>query len=411
MVTSVEAIESISQEDQRGDLIAAIHSERLLSLTAVLEGALFTREPSLDQSSRLVAAASRLLDSGCLSAFDSIKVALTSGFHRHLISALHFVVTIMGQPSLSQSTLSLPSVSAISRTLETSIRLSILNLRYLLTCPFTEGESLDTLIQDVSTVTSLFQAIIKSPYSPPASTWLAYCLEGDLFRLQLSILSSLSLPFTQEPSKVLTVTQSILGLFLAMASFPPAAERLATEGFLHAITTSPIASLAEEGTIKSQSLERPSERDPMHSVWCSITAIIAQLSMFLSHSSSFVAETIGYAQLFHAQLKKPLGWNSTDSLTLSDIDEMQATIALVAFLARRAPESEATRMLQDDIWTLVNTLVYCIQHPNTLLSTLEPIAFRERQWLDKAIREPSKTDAIGFGQRPSTGALIQVFLK
>lgn len=413
MSASIEAIEDVSKEDQRGDIVAAIYTERLTLLTSLLEGALSSPNPPADQIARLVRASSGLLSSQALNPFDSLKTALTTGFHRPLFSVLFLVVEIMRQPSLSQSTLQLPAVSDINRALETTLRLAIVALKLLLTSPaLFDPLQVDSVATEVRMAAALFQAIIRLPHAPAPTVWLAYCMEVDLIRIQLALIAQQTASFdSPDAAKSLPVIQSVLDLLLAISAFGAGAERLATEGFLMVATTCPLAALAEEGSIEVQNSSRPGERDPLHAIWCTTTAIVARIASHLEASSAFIAEVSGYVQLFRVQLSKSLKWSPSDALPLAYIEEMQTTVALAAILARRLPESEAFQSLLEDIWVFLNTLVYVIQHPSTVLSVIEPLSQRERAWLDKSTIEPIQNDSVGFGRRPSTGALIQTFME
>lgn len=379
-----------------------------------MEGALFSSNNSSDQLARLVKATSGLLFSDALNPFDSLRAHPTAGFHRPLLSLLFLVIQIMRQPSLARSSLQLPMVADVSRTLEATLRLSILGLRLLLTAFSTSSVNVtaqgESTIHDVKTLSALFQAVIRLPHAPAPTVWLAYCMESDLFRIQLALISNMA-GSSPGNTKGLTLVQPVLDLLLAISAFGPGAERLATEGLLMVITTSPLAPLAEEGIIRVQDTARSGERDPMHAIWCTTTAIVARLASFLESSPAFIAEVCGYVQLFRPQLAKPLAWLPSSSLTLAAVEEMQATVALIALLARRSAESEAFQSLLEDVWIFLNTLVYVIQHPNTLVSALEPLSQAERVWLDKASSEPVQNDSVGFSQRPSTGALIQTFMR
>lgn len=411
MKCSISTVGKVAEETQRGDIIAAIHAARLSCLASLLEGALCTGKFSGDQITGLVTAATSLLNSNNLNPFDAIRTAPLQGFHRPLVSFLYLTVTAMSQPSFSQSARSLPSASAMNRLLETTVRLLIANLRMLLFIPPASDEAASTVVSDIAMVSTLFQAIVRLPHAPSPSIWLSYCLEADLFRASFDTLSSMTMSFSSDSSKVAAVLESLLSMLLAMAAFGPAAERIATEGFLMSLTTSTIASAVEQhGIIKPSKVERPGERNPMHHIWCLSTAVVSRLAMALDKSPSFASELSGFVQVFLEQLKAPLRWSTSSTLSLALVEEMEPTVGIVAFLGQNAPGSDAFLSLSEEMWTFTNTLVYSIQHPNTVLSVIDPLSSDERKWLDCALSEQADSDTVGFSSRPFTGALIQVFL-
>ena len=195
-----------------------------------------------------------------------------------------------------------------------------------------------------------------------------------------------------------------------MAAYPQAAERLAVEDILAAIVNSPLSGIAEQGSIAAVDDDMLG-RSETHRVYCLTLAVVARLASALRSSAAFTAEVQGFVRLISQQMSAVLRWSPEQRLSLPLIEEFEHTVALYATLAPLGSTGIALQ-LTGDILAFLNTLLYCLQHPNTLASSLQPSTQDERTWLQSLADEPSTaTDGASLAKRPVTAALMQSFLQ
>jgi hypothetical protein len=307
---------------------------------------------------------------------------------------------------LTVQNLDAKSVASLSRSLEAIIKFLCLSLRNFLTRPTADADS--TYEHDFGTVVSIFRQVLSMPHGPAPSVWLTMCTDSDILRLGLRAIVSSPLSALSKPTASGTVCRHVLSWFLCLSHFSLAAEKLAVENTLGILCSTSVIASATDGEIVAVDSETQ-ERSESHRIWCLSLALVARLASVLGSSSSFMAEVCGFARLTLRQQALLFRWDPNTVLPLPLIEEMEVSVGLFSAISRRAPHNEACHLIRHEALFFLNSLIYAIQHPNTIVASIIATSNEERLWLSQGENEPAS--APDHSKRPVAGPMVQSFLR
>jgi nuclear pore complex protein Nup188 len=405
---SLQVARETADESASGDYIASVHFERLSVLLALVEvwGQAPTSVP-LDDLVQVFVQLAAIMQSDNLDPIDSLGRRTRAPYHRPLFQTLLFALKKISSQSKEtplgdkQRATFVPAIDAI-------VRATTLSLREVLSAA--SHELKDDVERNLLLIVSVYQQLVHAtPSYPPAGSWLACCREFDVFRQAFDVFVQMA-PVRGRP----LYSQHIVTLCLSLAQFPQAAEVMALEGLVAALTNNELTPLVSTGLITPISMDFPGERNPHHQLFCSIVALATRLVAALGNSHQFMDHIVGFMRLYESQLTLPFSWTPDLRLPLALIDEMHVNITFFGVVAKRLRRSEAGSLehaLSAQSLVLLQKIVYLLSYPNLLLSLLEPLSPAERSWIETELdgEQPMSEDESIF-KRPVVPSLIQELL-
>lgn len=412
----------IADEERGGKIILTVQDERLsilLTLVEVLQGLSSTK--AKDKVVKLLDEVSRIFASQTLQPLESVARRTTPSFHRTLFRIAFFVfrkLNVYG--SVGRDLFSVEQKASLSQSTETILRVMLTATRDILVLARSVKDRENE--QDLSLAVSVVSQIVASPFVPSASTWLLHCQSIDLFRCAFEVFVYMEHLGDGRP----LYAQHVLDLCLALAaSTPRAAEQMALEGLMTALTNNALTASAEAGGIRVLS-EEGGGRTAQHELWTSMLALVVALVSALGDSTQFVEQEVtGFVRLYGAQLSSALCWTAETTLTLPGLEEMSTTMALIHGLVHRSNASSRSAysasgsassatavagLFAEQSLHLLQQIVYAILHPNHLADLIEPSSPEERAWIEKDAA--AMDDGAELSKRPVvagvTLALIQL---
>ncbi|GAA5873343.1 hypothetical protein JCM1840_000031 [Sporobolomyces johnsonii] len=394
----------VADEQRVGQVMTTIQAERLeilASLVEVLRGVPAAK--GKDTLIDLLHDVSAIFASEALEPLESVARRATPAFHATLFRIAFFVFRQLNAYSSETPALVLSAEQKIKVTAATDLilRTMLAATRDLLILA-RATKALD-IEQDLALAVAVVSQILKSPYTPAPALWLAHCHSLDLFRSAFEVFVYME---QLEPGRPL-YSQHVLDLCLTIAtSSPRAAEQLALEGVMTALTNNALTSAAESGAIP---LVSPTDgsRTPQHELWTSMLALVVALVAALGDSTRFVAQDVtGFVRLYGAQIAHALSWNAETPVTAAGLEELAATVALMHGVARScstsgagSPSAAVAAVFVDQGLALLQHLVYALLHPNHLSALIEGLTPEERGWIEK------EADETELAKKPVAGAV------
>ncbi|GAA5936020.1 hypothetical protein JCM1841_002719 [Sporobolomyces salmonicolor] len=394
----------VAHEQRVGQVMTTIQAERLEILASLVE--VLGGVPAVKGKDTLVDLlhdVSAIFASEALEPLESVARRAIPAFHATLFRIAFFVFR---QLNAYSSETSAPALSAEQKTKITAatdliLRTMLAATRDLLV--LARSTKALEIEQDLTLAVAVVSQILKSPYTPAPALWLAHCHSLDLFRSAFEVFVYME---QLEPSRPL-YAQHVLDLCLAIAtSSPRAAEQLALEGVMTALTNNALTSAAESGAIPLVS-STDGSRTPQHELWTTMLALVVALVAALGDSTRFVAQDVtGFVRLYGAQIARALSWNAETPVTAAGLEELAATVALMHGVARSSSTSGAgstsaavAAVFVDQGLGLLQHLVYALLHPNHLSALIEGLTPEERSWIEK---EAGETE---LAKKPVAGAV------
>lgn len=397
------------EERQSGEIAASVHESRLQMLVSFVE--ICTRDKSFtyEQALQALNSVAALLNHDSLHPNDALQGLVKAAYHRPLLSALYLLLTHIKNSNPASSNESKSATSQSGIAIDAVLQFGLHGVRSLVLAIQSDSET-PAAQSDLGLFIAVLQRAISLPISPSPRIWLLYCQEVNLYHLIFSFLSST--PSAYVANEQGSSARHLFTLCLAMAAHPQAAERLALEGVLALIYTNPLSTEIEAGQILPVDKSGKGERNDSHRIWCLMLALLSRMAAALANSDTFLNEVCGLVRYYAAQLILPLQWTMEDTLYLAVIEEMEALVGLIAILIARAPDNAASQLLVKQVLYLLNSVVYCLQHPNTLAASIEPLSHSEQEWLEQASKELSgETSIQHFSEKPVIGSIVQVFAR
>ncbi|GAA6014140.1 hypothetical protein JCM10207_006110 [Rhodosporidiobolus poonsookiae] len=388
----------IADETRVGQVMTTVQAERLailLTLVHVLQAvpADKGKEPLID----LVVDLSRIFMSEALEPLESVARRMSPAFHASLFRITFFVFRLLNTYLPVDTPSPVPSLSAEQRAKVTAATDAI--LRFMLTATrdllvLARSSKELELEQDLALAVAVISQILKSSFAPSAAIWLAHLSALDLLRCAFDVLVHME---QLEPGRPL-YAHHVLDLCIAFAtSSPRAAEQLALDGVMTALTNNALTAAAEVGAIALISPVDGS-RTPQHELWTSMLALVVSLVAALGESTRFVEQDVtGFVRLYGAQIVLALSWTADTPVTAAGLEELSATVALMHGIARASTSSGVTTVnspvvavasvFVEQSLHLLQHLVYALLHPNHLAALVEGLTPEERGWLEKEAGE------------------------
>jgi nuclear pore complex protein Nup188 len=417
--------ETIAKENRSGGgtIMKAVHGERLGVLLAQLETAWllsFTEKNLTKQFIDLLRNVHIIITSEVFRPIESLRSSDEASFHR---TALHLACFCARKArSLTQESrnLSAEQCSVISSTMLAILNVVVDGLREIF--DRAKGSMDPELDKDMELLVAVFEQCSRSELHTSPYGWLAHCQEAGLVRASLDLLSQVDIGGTElHPESLRSLrrplyAKHILGLHLSLACSPSAAEMLVHEGALVCYSNNSITSIVSSGSMGLVHPELAGERNPGHTAWCTILAIVAGLVGSVTSSTHFIdSEITAFIQLYGAQLSWVLEWNVGMALSSAFLEELERTLGLFYSIAlrvnlRSVADAHAVGLLKTfsiKALELVQHWSYALSHPNHLASLFEGVISDERRLLDKELRSVITTTA-GIGGTGQFGAATEL---
>ncbi|GAA6027884.1 hypothetical protein JCM8097_001764 [Rhodosporidiobolus ruineniae] len=392
----------IAVEDRGGQVMTTVQSERLsilLALVQLLQAA--PAEKGKAVLADLVVQLSSIFASEALEPLESAARRLTPAFHATLFRITFFAVRQLSSSiPTANAARAANAVSPDQRAKLTAANESILRTmleatRDLLVLARSSKDL--ELEQDLALAVAVVTQLLKSPFAPSAAVWLAHVQALDLHRCAFEVIVYMD---QLEPGRPLYAHHA-LDLCLAFAtSSPRAAEQLALDGVMTALTNNALTAAAEVGAI---ALVSPADgsRTPQHELWTAMLALVVALVSALGESTRFVEQDVtGFVRLYGAQIVLALSWTADQPITAAGLEELAATVALMHGVARASSSSSTfnssaassplvavAAVFVEQSLHLLQNLVYALLHPNHLAALVEGLTPEERGWIEKEANE------------------------
>lgn len=393
----------IAAEDRVGQVMTTVQAERLsilLVLVGVVQSVPVAQGKALLVD--LINDLSAIFASDALEALESVARRSTPAFHATLFRITFFAFRQLNSylpPSTdltSSSALTVEQRTKVTAATESILRTMLTATRDLLVLA---RASKDVEIeQDLSLASAVVSQLLKSPFAPSVAVWLAHIQSLDLFRATFEVIVYMD---QLEPGRPL-YAQHALDLCLAFAtSSPRAAEQLALDGVMTALTNNALTAAAEVGAIPLISPVDGS-RTPQHELWTSMLALVVALVAALGDTTRFVEQDVtGFVRLYGSQIVLALSWNAGLPVSAASLEELSATVALMHGIARSSSSSAVSSknssanspvvavasVFVEQSLHLLQHIVYALLHPNHLASLVEGLTPDERGWIEKEAGE------------------------
>jgi hypothetical protein len=408
----VDVSKQIAQEDRGGQIMQSQHLQRLeilLSLTEIMQS---SKAPEVKTT--LIALAGELASifaNTSLDVLDSVSRRTTPPFHATLFRIAFFLSKQLNShfsPSSSAQPLAAEEKSKLQTQVSSILRILLSSIRELFLLARTQ-KSVD-VEQDLSLSIAALSQILNSSFTPSPSFWLAHCHSLDLFRSGFEVFVSMDRLESGRP----IYAQLVLDFSLLVAnSSPQAAEQLALDGVMTALTNNALTDAAESGSIPPLSSLDGSQTS-QYRIWTSMLALVVALVTVLGESTRFVEQDVtGFVRLYGAQISRATSWTSDTTLTASGSEELSLAVALLYALSKLSARSGGSSSLASTVAEvfveqslyLLQHLVYVLLHPNHLSSLIEGTSPEERSLVEK---EANETDS---NKKPVSQAVTLAILQ
>ncbi|GAA5898786.1 Nup188p [Sporobolomyces salmoneus] len=398
----VEVAKQIAREDRGGQIMQSHHEQRLqilLSLTEIINTA-----SSPDATSTLVDLVGQvgsIFANTSLDVLDSVSRRTTPSFHSYLFRIAFFLSrqlnTTFASPSSLQS-LSAEDKSRLSTQIGAILRLLLSSVRELFL--LARMKKTYDVEQDLSLSIAALSQVLNSSFAPSPALWLAHCHSLDLFRSGFEVFVSMDQSDSGRP----VTAQLVLDFCLLVAnSSPQAAEQLALDGVMTALTNNALTDAAESGSIVPFS-SLDGSQTAQHRIWTSMLALVVALVSALGESTRFVEQDVtGFVRLYGSQIARATSWTSSSSLTAGGLEELSLIVALLRALSRLSTRgggggggssslasTVASAFVEQSLY-LLQHLVYVLLHPNHLSSLVEGTTPEERSLVEQEANETDST--------------------
>ncbi|GAA5965963.1 hypothetical protein JCM8115_004778 [Rhodotorula mucilaginosa] len=409
---SIEGIKlvtrEIADETRGGEVMQTVQGERL-SILLVLVQLLFAGTPDKVKASvvDLMSSLASTFANESLEPLESITRRSSSSsmvpVHATLLRITFFAVQLVTKHFAVNSTPPpTPEQKAkLSSATESILRDTLTATRDILVLSRASKDV--TLEQDLALATAVLTQLLRSPFLPAAPVWLAQMHALDLLRSAFEVLVFMDVGADGRPLYALHV----IDLCLALATTSPrAAEQLALDGVMTALTNNALTAAAEAGAI---ALVSPTEatRTVQHEIWTAMLRLVVALISALGETTRFVEQDVtGFVRLYGQQFVRALEWTSDAPVTLAGLEELGAVVSIMHGVAHASAATRATtpaaasssssssnnnnspvnavaRVFVEQSLHLLQHVVYALLHPNHLAALIEGLSAEERARLDK----------------------------
>ncbi|KAK4051932.1 hypothetical protein OIV83_002637 [Microbotryomycetes sp. JL201] len=384
---------AVAAEDRGVQIVTMVQGERLSILLVLVKILQRVTEPKAkDHVIALFGQLALIYTNPALQPLESVTQRALPPLHRNLLRITYFAFGKLNSTTTAEADAFSPEQrSQLSQAVEGIMRLVMQATRDLLLLARVE-KSLD-VEQDISLAVSVITQIVSSAFVPPASLWLAHCQTIDFFRSAFEVFVQMAADANGRP----LYAQHVLDLCLALSSVNArAAEMMALEGLMTAMTNNALTAVAEAGAINVLSADG-TRRSSEHELWTGMLTLVVSVMSAIGDSTHFVEhEIVGFVRLYGAQISVAMNWSSDTSLTLPALEELSATLALMRGLLGRAgiktrtvATASSTAMVQvaslfaEQSLYMLQQITFVMLHPNRLMGLIQPTNAEERAWIEK----------------------------
>ena len=392
----------IAGEEQGGDVMLAIQSERLELLRLLLEMAC-SEDATNDRQQllNLCVGVRKIIESSLFPPLASLHQKGLPALHRPLLRIVFLVIQAisrLGAPILS---IDATIESATSFTLDVADTV-LDNLVSRSDAPWTLSEDLGSIVGVLCEVTR----------TPNAEIWLDKVAEHNLVNRSLELVTRISI----ENDHVAPYIPSILLLHLALASSPVFAERLAVSGLLPSYSHNAIAVEAEQGRLVSPT-PTPTP-NTAHGAWCGMLMVVKALLASLPRPSAANlarAEVLPFMRVATPQILYSLSWDGEDPISGPALDELELVTDICYGIAQAiGPNESLLDQIQVPLINLLKSIRGALGHPHTLSKSFIPSTEEERSGLESELAtldEIQDPHLLDFANRPIVAGRVARFLE
>ncbi|GAA5938294.1 uncharacterized protein JCM15063_000694 [Sporobolomyces koalae] len=389
--TVVSIAKDVAQEDRGGQVMQTLHVERLEILLSLVE--IVYTSTGAEAKTALIELAemvSLILTNASLDVIDSISRRTAPAFHSPLFRTAFFLVKQLDNLSkTSPQVFSGAEKSQLEQHVASILRVTLSALRELFS--IARSDKVPEIEQDLALVIAVLSQILNSPFAPSSALWLAHCHSLDLFRVALAVF----VPMDQSESGRPLYAQLVLDFCLLVAnSSPQAAEQVALDGVMTALTNNALTETAESGAIPIFSSVDGSQT-PQHRIWTSMLALVVSLVSALGESTRFVEQDVtGFVRLYSAQISRATSWTADSTITAAGLEELSLIVVLLHALSKLSSRGTSQSLARtvaivfvEQCLYLLQHLVYILLHPNHLSSLIEGTSPEARALIEKEAAE------------------------
>ncbi|RCH93745.1 hypothetical protein CU097_005191 [Rhizopus azygosporus] len=285
------------------------------------------------QVSQLLISLSDLLTRENLAYKDSVSDKTAVYFHRPLLEAVMLCIFTLRGTMESVNKNFLKSVEmqtclgdVLSVVCDSFHVLSIKALSYSAEGSTASEEDVNRCIKDITIVTSLLQELVHERYGILQEAWVfkfkAHHTIDNLLKL---FYGGIDIMLNEIDSLNITPYAEIaLYFLLTLANIPKAAEVLVTYHVFDTLTNNRLTTRLQQGTLDlfirfgDKTKKEPGyvERNPLHSIWCQILAVVSSLLRTNGKSDIVLKSTVNLLQICGPQIGKAFekANSSSDSL-------------------------------------------------------------------------------------------------
>lgn len=366
---------TLASEDQGGDVMLAIQTERLGVLAVLLDTALCPESEASDPAAVKVLAQSvrRIVESNLFNPMLSLRHPELPPIHRPVLRILL---------SLSQARTGAAESEVIEVLFDSGASFALEAADCLL--DMTVRDRTVSTESDLGLVVGLLCEM--SCVSASLTTWLDKLMQVNLIPRSLEVLVRCRATDGVLPAHFHT----ILLLHLAIASKGPTAEKLAVSGILPAYADNAVAVAAEQAAIDP-------DNESLHRAWCDMLTVVNALLSSLSQTGSFArSDVVPWVRVVLPQMHRALSWNGETPLSQPALDEITQVVNVFYGLAD-AVRSRPHGLLDDfspSALSLLGGIRFALSHPHRYCTLLVPSSEEEQAALEKelSIIETQKDD-------------------
>lgn len=379
---AIAVANEISNEDQGGDVMLAIQTERLNVLAALLDTAL---DPEMDPPTN--AAAKDLAE--------SVRKIVESQLFPPLISLRHPELAPIHRPVLRilclicQAKVANAADEVRGVLFDAGARVALdaadIVLDYIMRdAQPGAGEDLALIVNFLCELSRIEDNV---------HIWVDYLQYVNLIPRSLQVLVASTSVNVTLPAHFHT----ILLLHLAIAANPVTAEKLVVNGVMPAYSDNIVAVAAEQGNIQPDASE-----GSMHRAWCGMLLVVTALLTSLSKTASFArADVHPWVRLVLPQLLNALDWDGESILSNPALEElvlaadifygMSCACAEVSVGQVGNPGAELLRTISPSDISLIKGINEALSHPHRFVALIVPSDDEERIALEK---EAAKLETV-----------------
>lgn len=415
----------MASEVRSGELMAAIHSERLALLLALLEVAWFSTGEKPEEIPRFITLVKNvrgIVLNGAQDPAGCFVGQIAAPFHRSILQMIYFCARQCTSLARRPKALNAEQRLSVSSMVDASLSLVINALR--VTFDIARSRADLDVDKDMELLVTVFEQCTQADINPSSTLWLARCQEADVIRASLELFARLDLvglsdiQLLQARGRPLYAPH-VLSFHTILASMPSSAERLVSDGLLTAYANNDLSAAISAGAVDVTLPELPSERSPAHTAYCSMLAVVAGVVASVGRQTHFLAgETGAFVQLYADQIARALSWTIGDTLTLPLLEELERTIGLFYAVAESTPHAadppsdtvvKVLRLGSAHSLMLLQQLNYALTHPNHIASLMEPVTSEERVLIEADARnggQQSASEHVDPIKRPFLARLL-----